>query len=122
MTKTLGLSASAHDLYLGADGNIAVLEGLPAVAAACETASLAQLGEMVLATTSGLPNFQAVWTGAPNLALWRQYLMDTLLGIEGVLAVSDLTVDRSGGVLAYRAIIETTFGKTAVNGGVPVPR
>ena len=86
------------------------------MAAACQTASLAQLGEMVLATTSGLPNFQAVWTGAPNLALWRQYLLNTLLGVEGVLAVSDLTVDRTGGVLSYRATIETTFGKTTVNG------
>jgi hypothetical protein len=119
MTRTLGLSDSTHDLYLGPDGNLAMLENEPAVSAACETASLAQLGEMVLATKSGIPNFQAVWTGVPNLAIWRQYLVDTLLGVDGVLAVSDLAVSQAGGVLSYRATVETTYGKTAIAGGIP---
>jgi hypothetical protein len=119
MTRTLGLSASTHDLYLGPDGNLVILSGEPAVSAACETASLAQLGEMVLATKSGIPNFQAVWTGVPNLAIWRQYLVDTLLGVDGVTAVTDLTVSQAGGVLSYRATIETSFGKTAIAGGIP---
>ena len=63
MVQTFGQNANG-DVYIGSDGNLVILSGLPAVEAACATASLAQLGEEVLTTGNGLPNFQAVWVGA----------------------------------------------------------
>lgn len=115
MVQTLGTDAN-NDLYLGPTGNLVMLSGIEAVAAACATATKAQLGEMVLATNAGIPNFQAIWVGVPNYALWKQYLIDTLKNVEGVVQVSSLTMASSGGVLSYTATIQTIYGETQLNG------
>ena len=115
MVKTLGTDTN-NDLYLGPDGNLTMLAGIQAVAGACATASKAQLGEMVLATNAGIPNFRAIWVGVPNYALWKQYLIDTLKNVEGVVQVSSLTMAASGGVLSYTATIQTIYGETQLNG------
>lgn len=114
MTMTLGTD-SENDLYLGEGKNVVVLSGLGAIIAACETASKAQLGEMVLADQSGIPNFQTIWVGSPNYSLWVSYLQRTLLSIEGVLdaAVEIRTINN---VLSYTATIKTTFGSVNING------
>ena len=96
--------------------NIAVLTGLPAVSAACETATKAQLGEMVLATSQGIPNFQTIWVGSPNYSLFVSYLRNTLAGIPGVLEVSALDVSVAKNVLSYTASIKTQFGTGVING------
>ncbi len=115
MTQTLGLN-SVNDIYLGADGNLVMLSGVEAIAGACETVSKAQLGEMVLATTQGLPNFQAVWIGVPNLRLWQSYLLSALQNVSGVLAVTNLSLQQVDGILSYEATIKTPFGITQING------
>ncbi len=113
MATTFGLN-SENDIYLGNDGNIVVLSDIQAIAAACETISKAQLGEMVLTTTQGIPNFQTVWVGAPNLGLWQSYLRNSLQNVDGVLQVSDLSFAVNDGVLSYTAIIKTPFGLTQI--------
>lgn len=119
MTQTLGTNSN-NDLYRGPDGNLVMLTGEQAVGAACKSASLAQLGEMVLATNAGLPNFEAIWVGTPNLALWKQYLLNTLLGVKGVLAVTEIAALVVDGVLTYTATIKTEYGEVATNGGIPI--
>jgi hypothetical protein len=101
VTQTFGQNASG-DIYLGPDGNLVVLSGINAVAAACRTATLAQLGEMVLATTQGIPNFSAIWTGTPEYNIWKSYILSTL------------SVD--GNTISYTANITTIYGSTTVNG------
>lgn len=115
MTTTLGTNAN-NDIYLGPDGNLVVLTGLPAIIAACETAAKAQLGEMVLAINAGIPNFQTVWIGSPKLAIFENYLRRTLQAIEGVIEVKETTTSVVGDVLSYTATIETIFGQGQING------
>ena len=115
MTQTLGIN-DQNDIYLGPDGNIVLLSGLQAVLEACETASRAQLGEMVLTDQLGIPNFQAVWTGVANLPLWQSYLLNTLQNVPGVLQVTNLQVTRNNGVLKYTATISTQYGTGVING------
>lgn len=115
MTQTFGLN-SLNDIYLGTDGNIVVLSGIQAIAGACETVSKSQLGEMVLTTTQGLPNFQAVWQGVPNLRLWQSYLLKALQNVSGVLEVSNLSLEKVDGILTYQATIKTPFGTTQISG------
>lgn len=119
MTQTLGTNAN-NDIYRGANGNIVMLSGQDAVMGACSTASKAQLGEMVLATAAGLPNFQAVWVGVPKLTIWKQYLLKTLLNVGGVRAVTDISATAVDGILSYTAIIESDYGEVALNGGLPI--
>lgn len=115
MTQTLGTDSN-NDLYLGEGKNIAVLSGLPAIIAACETASKAQLGEMVLADQSGIPNFQTVWIGSPNYALFTSYLQRTLLSVEGVVDVTGIELNNRNNILSYTATIKTAFGSVNLNG------
>ncbi len=118
MTQTLGVNSS-NDLYIGANGNLVVLQGQNAVEAACQSASLAQLGEMVLATLAGIPNFQAVWVGTPNLAIFQSYLRQTIENVNGVLSVVSLSSSVSQNTLSYNAKISTIYGLAEINGAIP---
>ena len=114
MVQTFGQNANG-DVYIGPDGNLVILSGLPAVEAACATASLAQLGEEVLTTGNGLPNFQAVWVGVTNIPLWQSYLRNTLQNVEGVTQVTSISARQNKNTLGYTAAIQTQYGQGAVN-------
>lgn len=115
MVETFGTNDN-NDIYLGSNGNLVVLTGLQAVLAACATATKAQLGEMVLAIKQGIPNFQAVWIGSPNYALYQSYLRNTLLSVSGVLDVKSISLSIAGNVLSYTATIVTQFGDEVLSG------
>jgi hypothetical protein len=116
MVQTLGTN-SINDIYIGNDGNIAVFRDLQAVLGACETASKAQLGEMVLAINSGIPNFQTVWVGSPNFAVFQSYLRNTLLAIPGVIGVESIEISSIENTLEYTATINTQFGTGVIANG-----
>ncbi len=105
-----------NDLYLGGDGNLVLREGLTACLQACAQAVQAQRGEMVLARDRGVPNFQLLWQGMPNLIQFEAALRTTILAVKGVISIASLTVDAKGGVCSYTAVIETVFGQGTVNG------
>ena len=115
VTQTLGTDKN-NDLYLDINGNFAVLQNLDAVIAACETASKAQLGEMVLAIDNGIPNFQTVWVGSPNYALFQSYLRNTLLAVSGVTEVKSIELAVQDNILRYTATIDSEFGLAVLNG------
>lgn len=117
MTTTFGTNAN-NDLYIGSDGNLVVLTGLQAVMAACETATKAQLGEMVLTDTQGIPNFQTIWVGSPNYALYQSFLRNTLLAVPGVLDVKSITLTALNNILSYTAVIVTQFGDAELTNGL----
>ena len=115
MTLCLGLNAN-NDIYLGADGNLVMLSGIEAVLTACQTAVKSQLGEMIFMQNFGLPNFQLIWEGTPNTAIYQAYLLDLLGGVEGVQSVSNLTITQNGNILSYTATITTIYGLGVLNG------
>lgn len=115
MTATFGTDKN-NDLYLGNDKNLVLLTGLPAIIAACETATKAQLAEMVLSIEQGIPNFETIWIGSPNYATYVSYLRNTLVGILGVQAVSSLQLKVLNNMLSYTAEIKTEFGTAVING------
>lgn len=115
MTSTMAVN-SANDIYVGADGNLAILSGLPAIEAACASATKAQLGEMVLAQGQGIPNFGLIWNGSPDYAIWQSYIQNTLLGVNGVQEVSSLSISVTGNTVSYKAKIKTQFGTGNISG------
>jgi hypothetical protein len=120
MTQTFGLNAN-NDIYLDATGNLVILSGQDAVETACGTATKAQLGEMVLQTGLGIPNFQTIWVGAPNLTMFESYLRQTILSVDGVVSITSLSVgtivvqNPTTGLdetnLTYTATIENIYGE-----------
>lgn len=109
MTQSFGLNAN-NDIYLNSSGNIQIDSGVQAVEDACKNVSLAQLGEEVLTTTQGMPTFQTIWNGTPNVAIYESYLRAALEGVEGVVSVTALTYTVKDNVFSYQATIETIYG------------
>lgn len=105
-----------NDLYIGPDGSLAMATGLQAVMQAARQAAQTQLGEMMYAVDEGVPDFASIWNGAANVSQFEAYLRRTLLAIDHITGVRDLTITVSGNKLSYAATLETDYGPGALNG------
>lgn len=115
MTKTLAADSN-NDLYLNRQGNIATATGIQAVLESCSHAAKALRGEMLLAVNDGMPNFQTIWIGAPNIPQWEAALRQALLAVDGVNQIKALTSKVANNVLSYAVTIETIYGEGLING------
>lgn len=115
MTRVFTVDSN-NDLVLASDGNLGISEALEAVLQACEHAAKAQLGEMILATNEGVPNFETVWSGTPNVAQFEAALRRQLLRVQGVTSVAELTAIVANNILSYNATIVTIYGQGTING------
>lgn len=115
MTKTLAVDTN-NDIYLGADGALALASDLQATLQAAQQAAQTQLGEMEYAVDQGLPNFAVVWNGTPNRAQFEAALRRALLSVAGVKGISELTISTADNALRYTATINTIYGAGAING------
>lgn len=100
----------ANDLYLDPIGNIAFAFDLTAILQQCEQVAKTLLGEMVYNTNSGIPYFQTLWVGVPNMAQYTGALRRAFLAVGGVLEVVSLITSQSEDVLSYTAMIRTIYG------------
>lgn len=116
MTTTFATN-NDNDLYIGPDGNLVIVSGIQAVLQACQTAVKAQLGEMVLATNQGAPDFQVVWKGNPNPVQYEAALRSIFLGVAGVLDIIELQITSSNNILSYRAVIFVDLGNNTTGQG-----
>jgi len=117
MTRTIAVDSN-NDIFVGPDGSLAIATARDAVLHCCAQAAKTQLGEMIYAVDQGLPNFEAVWNGAPNTGLFEAYLRRTLQDVPDVTGVDSVTIDATGGALTYVATIKTIYGPGAINGSV----
>ena len=115
MTTTVATNAH-NDIYILPNGNLSITTGQDAVLQACATASKLQLGEAIYQTNLGIPNFEVVWNGTPNLAIFETYLRQALLSVDGVITVTSLNISVSKNVLSYQAQIESAFGTLYLKG------
>lgn len=117
MTRVFTVDTN-NDLVISGDGRLAISSDLEAVLQACEHVAKAQLGEMVLAVDEGVPNFQTIWQGAPNIVQFKAYLRRELQKVVGVQEVSALEASISNNVLSYTATIKTIYGEGVIDGGL----
>jgi hypothetical protein len=115
MGRTLSVDSN-NDLFIGANGSLSTSDGIQATLQAAQQAAQTQLAEMIYAVDQGLPNFDVVWNGAPNLAQFDAYLRRAILAVDGVTAINELEVASAAGKLTYRAVIVTIYGSGAING------
>jgi len=115
MTQTLAVT-DRNDIFIGTDGNLSIAANAEAVKFACASASKAQLGEMVLATLLGIPNFQVVWVGVPNIPIFERYLRSALMAVPGVTGLKSLVTSVQNNKLSYVCEINTIYGEVTANG------
>lgn len=115
MTRTFFVDGN-NDLVIGEDDRLSIVDGLTAVLQNCEHVAKSIRNEMVLAQGRGLPYFEAIWIGVPNVPLWEAVFRSQILAVADVLAVVALDTRREGETLLYTATIQTLYGTGQING------
>jgi len=113
--QTLAVNEN-NDIYLGKDGNLVVVFNLQGTLQACEHAAITILGEMIYQVDKGIPNFELIWVGVPNVQQYQAALRAALLEVAGVVEIVSFIVDISDNTLSYTAIIRTIYGVGSING------
>ena len=117
MVRSLSVN-ELNDIYLDPQGNLAIAVGLTAILQNCEHAARAVLGEMVLEVDRGIPYFETVWAGNPQISQFDAALRRALLAVEGVIEVVNLSTTPEDNQLNYTALIRTTFGEGTASGTI----
>jgi hypothetical protein len=101
---------SANDIYLDSLGNLALAYDLTAITQECAQAAKTLLGEMIYNVDQGIPYFQFVWIGVPNIGQYTSALRQAFLAIDGVLEVVSIITSQTNNTLSYSAVIRTIYG------------
>lgn len=100
-----------NDIYLDSSGNLAMVMDEDAVKQDCEHAMKAQLGEMFIQPTSGMPTREDVFSNNAFIK-WEVIGRRTLANIAGVQRVKSFTVTIAGDQFFYVAEIITVYSPT----------
>lgn len=106
-----------NDLYVDGNGNLGLALDLDAVIQGCAQVAQTRLGEMVLFINQGIPYFETVFNGSPNLQQFETALRRAFFTVPNVIEIVNLLVERSGNTLSYRAVIRSTYGTGVVTNG-----
>lgn len=105
-----------NDFTVDASGNLTLLvDGAGVPQTARQYASTLR-GEMIHASTQGVPYFEFAFGAAPNLGQFSAALRARLLECPGVQEVQRLDVDRVDDTLNYTATLLTDYGRITING------
>lgn len=115
MTKTFSVDNN-NDLFIDSNGNLAISIDEDAVLLSCQHIAKAQRGEMIYQITRGIPNFQTIWNGKPNLLQFDGALRQALLSVDGVTQIISLNLSITNDVLNYTVVIQTIYGVSTLNG------
>lgn len=105
-----------NDLYLDPRGRIAMVRDIEAVLQTCEHVIKTRLGEYIYDTDRGIPYFETVWDGIPNLIQFEAAARSAILGVTGVTEVISFRSVVIDATLTYEAVIKTIYGVGTVNG------
>ena len=111
--RTLGTNSN-NDLYIAPNGQLAINSDLSALSQTCEHVVKTMMGELILQGDTGIPSFQLIWGGAPNIAQAENAIRESLLNVIGVEDVTELSAFVSDGVFRYSATIQTIYGETSI--------
>lgn len=108
-----------NDIYLDANGNLAIVYDLDAVRQDCDHAAKTLLGELIFDSNTGVPYLQTIFSGIVNFAQFEASLRDALLQANSaVVQVLNVSVTQTGNTVSYRAEIESTYGQTFISGSI----
>ena len=111
--RTLGTNSN-NDLYIAANGQLAIKSELSALAQTCEHVVKTMMGELILQGDEGIPNFQLIWGGAPNIAQAENAIREALSRVSGVEEVTELSAFVSNDKFVYNATIKTIYGEVSL--------
>jgi len=113
--KTLGTDID-NDIYLGADGNIAIISALPAASQTAEHYGKTLRMEMIQEYDLGIPFFITAFGAEASIPQFEAAMRERILQTPEVLSITSFETTQDGEVLRYTATIETSYGQTTING------
>ena len=117
MTQIFSVNEN-NDIFLDGNNHLAISRGQQAVLEQVEHAVKTLRGEMPFAADRGLPNFETIWSGSPNLLQFEFYWRQAVNRIADVVRIERFSARIVNNELIYEATIVTTFGTESVSGGL----
>lgn len=105
-----------NDIYLNAQGNISISLDQEAVLEGCSQAAQTLLGELIYFVNQGIPYFETIWIGIPNVQQYTAALRAAFLNVPNVIEVLSLSITQIDDIFNYTATIRTNFGTGVISG------
>lgn len=104
------------------NGILVVADGVRSLVQRSNQAMKLVLGEARYALDEGIPYFQAVFSGSPNLLIFEAAARKTLLAVSGVTGILSFVADISNNTLTYTATLATDLGQIVLSGSTETYR
>ena len=99
MTQIFAVNEN-NDIHLDSNSNLAISRDLQAVLEQAEHAVKTLRGELPFAADRGLPNFETIWNGSPNLLQFEFYWRQAVSRISDVTRITQFSARIEGDVLS----------------------
>lgn len=116
LVSTIARDSTNNDLYIGSDGNLAMVYGKDAYAQIINAKMKTALGELQLNVNSGLPYFQTVFSDPDLASVWESEAIRMLSELPFVLDIQSFDYDIEENMIKYTATILTDEGVIVSNG------
>ena len=105
-----------NDIYIDANGNIALTSDIQALSDVCKNKVLTTLGEPQYNQLNGVPYFETVFCDISKPDLFQAAVIQTIENTEHVIRTSDFAYTQNNNVLSYTVKIISDFGEILLNG------
>ncbi len=105
-----------NDLFVNAEGNIAIVDSADALANISKNAVLLNKGELEFNKQKGIPYFETIFADNANTDIFQANIVQTLENLDGVERISSFSYEIVDGVYSYSVEEITDYGTVVVNG------
>ncbi|SFN19912.1 hypothetical protein SAMN05216516_103243 [Izhakiella capsodis] len=104
-----------NDIYLGNDGNLALVRDETAVKNCCMHFARALRGEMLHNMDQGMPYWKTTFGCHADLPMFEAAFRERMREISQVLAIDSFSASVENNQLHYTAVISTIYGSITFN-------
>lgn len=101
---------SNNDLYLSNLKSIETSSDIYAIEQVINHKVKTVLGELIFNTDEGIPYFDYIWSGVPNVQQAEFYIREAILAVDGVTGIESFSIFVQNKILSYNATINTIYG------------
>lgn len=113
--KTI-ITDDKNDIFIDAGANIAMADGIDALANISKNAVLVNKGELEFNKRKGIPYFDTIFAENANIDMFQANIVKTLENLDGVERISSFSYEVKDGIYSYSVEEITDYGTVVVNG------
>lgn len=109
-----------NDIFIGKDGNLAIISDIEALVQQIKEAIEVLRDEPIYDKSLGVDYENTVFKGSPNVVAFERQARDQILRIDGVIRIISFEPVVENDVLSYTSTIKTIYGTEEVDGGISI--